>query len=323
MHRATPRVRPCLAALAVAVAAATAAFGHAGAGNAQTAEPAWLQVVNSYRMSAGLPRVAQDSAWMDAVAKHAVYLAMTGSMVHGEDAGSPYYSPEGEAAAAKSVLAGGRGALRSDRDLIDGWMTAPFHALHFLEPRLQRIAFASTRGLTGASLSSSAVLDVVHGLGTKVVIDRTITFPADASTTPLTSFVGETPDPLTACPGYAAPAGLPLLALFPTAPGRATATLSTGGQQVELCLIDSGYENPDAAAQRTARTLLTQKNAVIIVPRLPLLAGATYTTRVTTASAGVVQWSFTAQPEGSALPAPSSAGVALLPPGKAAAVKTP
>ena len=322
MLRVRPRVRPCLAVLAIAAATATAAFGHAGAGNAQTVEPAWLQVVNSYRMSAGLPRVAEDRAWMDAVAKHAVYLAMTGSMVHGEDAGSPYYSAEGAAAAAKSVLAGGRGTQRSDRDLIDSWMTAPFHALHFLEPRLQRVAFASTHGIAGASLNSSAVLDVVHGLGTKVVTDRPITFPADGSTMPLTSFVGETPDPLTACPGYTAPAGLPLLAMFPTPPGTATATLSTGGQRVEICLIDSGYENPDASEQRTARMILTQKNAVVIVPRMPLQAGATYTARVTTSSAGMVEWSFTPQPAGSPLPTPSAVAVALLPPGKVVAVKT-
>ena len=322
MLRVRPPIRPCLAALAVAVATATTAFGHASASHAQTVQPAWLQIVNSYRMSAGLPRVAEDPAWMEAVAKHAVYLAMTGSMVHGEDAGSPYYSPEGAAAAAKSVLAGARGTLGSDRDLIDSWMTAPFHALHFLEPRLQRIAFASTHGLTGASLDSSAVLDVVHGLGSKVVTDRPITFPADGSTTPLTSFVGETPDPLTACPGYAAPAGLPLLALFPTAPGATTATLSTGGQRVEICLIDSGYENPDAADQRTVRMILVQKNAVVIVPRVPLRPGATYTARVTTSSAGTVEWSFTAQSEGSALPGPSGVAIELLPPGRAAAVKT-
>ena len=318
MLRSRPRVGPCLGALAVAVATAV---GHAGAGNAQTAEPAWLQIVNSYRTSAGLPRVSEEPAWTDAVAKHAVYLAMTGSMVHGEDADSPYYSPEGAAAAEKSVLAGGRGTMRSDRDLIDGWMTAPFHALHFLEPRLQRVAFASTHGLTDASLNSSAVLDVVHGIGAKVVTDRPITFPAGGSTTPLTSFLAETPDPLSACPGYAVPAGLPLLALFPTAPGATTATLSMGGQRVEICLIDNGYANPDATDQRTVRMLLSQKNAVVIVPRVPLRPGATYTARVTTAWAGTVEWSFTAQSEGSALPGPSVA-IAFVPSGKAAVVKT-
>ena len=258
---------------------------------------------------------------MGGVTKHAVYLAMTGSMVHGEDPTSPFYTPDGAAAAEKSVLGGWRGSIRSDRDLIDGWMTAPFHAMHFFEPRLQRIAFASNRGTPGASLDSSAVLDVVHGLGSKVIPDRPVTFPANASTTPLTTFVGETPNPLTSCPGYSAPAGLPLLALFPSPPGTATAALTLDGRAMETCLIDASYVNPDAGAQKTARTLLTQKNAVVIVPRLPLQPGATYTARVATATAGTVEWSFTVQAEGGILPVPSPSPVALYPPVKALAFR--
>ena len=310
MFGARRSTRTCAVALAIG---ALSAIG-SGPGSAQTSEPGWLQIVNAYRTSTGLPRLTEDPTWMTGVSKHAIYLAMTGSMVHGEDPSSPFYTPDGAAAAEKSVLGGWRGSVRSDRDLIDGWMTSPFHAIHFFEPRLQRIAFASTRGTPGASLDSSAVLDVVHGLGSKVVADRPVTFPANASTTPLTTFVAETPNPLTSCPGYSAPAGLPLLALFPNAPGNATAYLTTDGRAVETCLIDIGYVNPDADAQRTARSLLTQKNAVIIVPRLPLQPGATYTARVATAAAGTVEWSFTVQAEGGVLPAPSASPVALYPP---------
>lgn len=284
---------------------------------AQTGEPEWLQVVNAYRTSSGLPRLTQDTDRMGGVAKHSVYLAMTGSMTHGEDPSSPFYTPEGATAAAKSVLGGWRGAIRSDRNLIDGWMTAPFHALHFFEPRLQRIAYASTHGLPGASLDSAAVLDIIHGLGAKVLPDRPITFPAHGSTTPLTSFVAETPNPLTSCPGYSAPAGLPLFAMFTSAPGAATASLTVGGSPVETCLIDTNYQNPDGAAQAVGRALLAQKRAVIIVPRQPLIPGSSYTARVATASAGTVEWSFVVQAEGSALPGPAATPLVLQAPVKA------
>lgn len=317
MFGARRTTRTCAVALAVGVLSAIAG----GPGSAQASEPEWLGIVNAYRTSTGLPRVAEDETWMTGVTKHAVYLAMTGSMVHGEDPSSPFYTPDGAAAAEKSVLGGWRGSIRSDRDLIDGWMTAPFHAIHFFEPRLQRIAFASNRGTPGASLDSSAVLDVIHGLGSKVVPDRPVTFPANASTTPLTTFVAETPNPLTSCPGYSAPAGLPLLAMFPSAPGNATAYLTTDGRAVDSCLIDSNYVNPDASAQKTARTLLTQKNAVVLVPRLPLQPGATYTARVATATAGTVEWSFTVQAEGGILPSPNPSPVALYPPVKALALR--
>ena len=317
MFGAKRSTRTCAVALAVG---ALFAMG-GGPGSAQTSEPEWLRIINSYRTSTGLPRVSEDQTWMGGVTRHAVYLAMTGSMVHGEDPSSPFYTPDGAAAAEKSVLGGWRGSIRSDRDLIDGWMTAPFHAMHFFEPRLQRIAFASNRGTPGASLDSSAVLDVVHGLGSKVIADRPVTFPANASTTPLTTFVAETPNPLTSCPGYSAPAGLPLLAMFPSPPGTATAELTLDGRAVETCLIDAGYANPDAGAQKTARTLLTQKNAVVIVPRLPLQPGATYTARVATAAAGTIEWSFTVEAEGGVLPAPSASPVALYPPVKLLALR--
>lgn len=317
MFGARRSVRLC--ALAVAAGALVTMTGNSG--QAQTGEPEWLSVVNAYRTSSGLPRLVEDPAWMGAVSKHAVYLAMTGAMEHGENPSSPFYTPEGAAAAAKSVLGGWRGTRRSDRDLIEGWMTAPFHALHFFEPRLQRIAYGSSHGLPGASLDSAAVLDILHGLGSKVVPDRPITFPANESTTPLTSFVAETPNPLTSCPGYHAPAGLPLFVLFPSAPGASTATLTTGGNPVETCLIDTNYVNSDAAAQRTGRALLAQKNAVIIVPRLPLVAGTRYTARVVTAAAGTAEWSFVVQSEGSALPGPAARPVVLYPPVKALALK--
>ena len=45
---------------------------------------------------------------------------------------------------------------------------------------------------------------------------QTVVFPGAGSSVPLTSFTGELPNPLDSCPGYEAPAGLPLIIMFPT-----------------------------------------------------------------------------------------------------------
>ena len=284
-----------------------------GPSGAKAGDPGWLQVVNAYRTSTGLPPVVEDPSHSAGVAKHAVYLAMTGSMIHGESAASPFYSSEGAASAAKSVLGGYSGSIRSDRDLIDGWMTAPFHALHFLEPRLQSVAFAASRGLPGAALDTAAVLDVVSGVGSRVVADRAVTFPAAGSTTPLTTFVTETPNPLTVCPGYSAPAGLPLIAMFTSPPGAVTTSVLLDGQPVEHCIVDAGYTNPDTGAQVTGRSVIVQKNAVFLIPRVPLQPGGTYTARVVSTAAGTAEWSFTVQAEGGALPTQTTPPVRLVP----------
>ena len=300
-----------LAAFAILISATSVATP--GPSSAQTGDPGWLQVVNAYRTSTGLPPVVEDPSRSTGVAKHAVYLAMTGSLTHGESSASPFYSPEGAASAAKSVLGGWRGSIRSDRDLIDGWMTAPFHALHFLEPRLHSVAFAASRGLPGAVLDTAAVLDVVSGIGSRVVADRAITFPAAGSTTPLTTFVTEIPNPLTACPGYSAPAGLPLIAMFTSPPGAVTTSVLLDGQPVEHCVVDAGYTNADAGAQATGRAVLAQKNAVFLIPHAPLQSGRTYTARVVSAAAGTAEWAFTVQAEGGALPTKTTPPVQLVP----------
>ena len=300
--------------IAVAVAAlASVSFGVAGTRPAQAQISAndWLTIVNAYRTSSGLPAVGDDASLAAGVQNHVRYLLLTGSFAHGEDPSNPLATPDGASAAAASVLGGWRGTRKTDRELIEGWMTAPFHALHFLEPRWQRGAFASASGALDAVMTSAAVLDVVHGIGPRVVASSAITFPGNGSTVPLTSFVTESPDPLTACAGYAAPTGLPLIAMFPTSPGNWTSTLTSDrGVALEHCRIDSTYTNPDGNAERTARQLLVQKNAVVIVPKTPLEAGRTYTATVTS-QAGTVQWSFTVAEPGGPLPSPSAEPLVL------------
>lgn len=294
-----------------AVAAVCVGVANSSTAHAQVSSADWLTIVNSYRTSSGLPAVGEDASLSPGVQNHARYLLLTGSFAHSEDPSNPLSTPDGASAAAASVLGGWRGVRKTDRELIEGWMTAPFHALHFLEPRWQRGAFASASGGVDAVMTSAAVLDVVHGIGPRVLVTEPITFPGNGATVPLTSFLTESPDPLTGCAGYVAPAGLPLIVMFPTAPGVSTSTLtSDSGASLEHCRIDAGYNNPDTNAERTARLLLVQKNAVVIVPRAPLEAGRTYTATVTS-QAGSVRWSFTVAQPGGPLPAPSIEPIVL------------
>jgi uncharacterized protein YkwD len=294
------------AAVSVGIATISLGLGTLSAptkAQAQTSA-SWLDIANAYRTSVGLKPLEADASMQNGVEKHVEYLSASGSLQHGEAAGNPLYSPEGDLAGQQSILGGWTGGERSDRELIDGWIAAPFHAIHLFEPRLQRAAFASVRGRTGNKLPAAAVMNIIGGVGPKVGADRPIVFPGRDSVIPLTSFTVETPDPLTSCPGYSAPAGLGLMALFPLPVTSATATLSSNGQALENCVVDANYRNPDPASQNTVRTILGQKNAVVIMPRQPLVPGTTYDVSIT-AGAQQVSWKFTAGAIGSELPRPA------------------
>ena len=270
----------------------------------------WLDIANAYRTSVGLTALGSDPAMQGGVEKHVEYLSATGSLQHGESVAHPLYTPEGHQAGQQSVLGGWTGGERSDRELIDGWMAAPFHAIHLFEPRLQRVAYASVRGRTGNKLPSAAVMNIIGGIGPKVVADKTIVFPGRGSLVPLTTFTVETPDPLTHCPGYGAPAGLGLIAMFPKPVVGATATVTANGQPLENCVIDTGYRNPDPTSQNTVRSILGQKNAVVVMPRQPLVPGTSYEVTVL-AGDQQVTWAFMAAATGTDLPAPASESVNL------------
>lgn len=290
---------------------AAGATGTTSPAHAQVGAP-WLDIANAYRTSVGLGALGHDISLQAGVDKHVEYLSATGSLQHGQAAGHPLYTPEGHRAGQQSVLGGWTGGERSDRELIDGWMAAPFHAIHLFEPRLQRVAFASVSGRTGNKLPSAAVMNIIGGIGPKVVADKPIVFPGRDSTIPLTTFTVETPDPLTHCPGYSAPAGLGLIALFPKPVVGALATVKANGVTVESCVVDTTYRNPDTGAQNTVRSILGQKNAVVVMPRQPLVAGTTYEVTVV-AGDQQVAWSFNAAAFGSELPKQANEPVGLVP----------
>lgn len=259
----------------------------------------WLDTVNVYRASAGLMPVVENPAWTAPVASHARYVALSRDASHDEDRSSPYYSPEGAAAARRSLITGVWGAQVADRELVESLVAAPFHLSQLLQPGLRQVAMGIFQEDT-PPLASAAVLDVFQGVDPTVQAAVPIVFPGDGSTVPLTAFRGETPDPLSACPGYVAPAGLPVVALLPTPPVSVRTSITLDGQPIEHCAITAGsYTSPNPSAAALVKALLTQKNGVVLVPRAPLTVGATYRVSITSGTQQI-SWMFTTAPTGTA-----------------------
>src|SRR5262249_38103687 len=101
-------------------------------------------------------------------------------------------------------------------------------------------------------------------------------FPGNNSSQPLKTYGGfESPDPLSACPGYSAPTGLPItIQVGGNVSTSVTAhAFTTGATPLAHCVIDSS--NPSLGGS------LKSRGAVILIPQQPLQAGATYTVALT------------------------------------------
>jgi hypothetical protein len=255
----------------------------------------WLVVVNSYRTMAGLPSVAEQADWSHGDWLHARYMVKNDVIQHTEDPNNPWYTLEGLAAAQASNLMVSSSVTASDEHAIDGWMQAPFHAVGVIDPALHRVGFGSYREADGG-WQMGAGLDVLRGLGSlPPTVQFPVKWPADGTTVGLTSHWGESPSPLTSCPGYSAPSGLPLL--LQIGPGdrvpQVTAhSFRQGGTPLDHCVFDeTSYSHPDGAQQSLGRAILDGRDAVVLIPRQPLTPGATYAVSIT-ANGQTHTWSF-------------------------------
>lgn len=255
----------------------------------------WLNLVNLYRSNAGLPPVTEDPDLSLGDVYHARYAVKNDVLAHTEDPNNPWYTPEGMQASAASNLMATSSIDTTDLEAVDSWMQAPFHAVSILDPRLLRVGFGSYRESDGG-LQMAAALDVLRGRGPAPSgIEYPIAWPGDGATTRLTQFFGEAPDPLTSCPGYAGPTGLPVLLQVGDGSGKPKVTASSfqsDGQDLEHCVFsETSYNNPNAQQQALARSILDSRDAIVLIPRQPLEAGKTYTVSITY-DGQQVSWSF-------------------------------
>jgi len=275
-------------------------------------DPPWLAAVNSYRTQSGLAPVANDATTSRGDQNHARYLVENfkdsisrgigmGAAMHREDPANRWYTAAGQAAANASDVAEWPGPAPPPSPLwaLDGWMSGPFHRVSILNPRLR----SASLGSWCEDAVCVVALNVVAGAAVTAIgtaLPNPVRFPAPDSTLTMNSSEGEWPDPLSACPGYAAPSGLPItlqMALFRAVKLDSFSLTLDGAAPgpIEACGIDAtSYVSPDPEAQRRGRGTLSAYGTVIVVPRLPLVAGR-YTVAIT-ADGQPYTWSFTIAP---------------------------
>jgi hypothetical protein len=269
-------------------------------------ETEWLGRINEIRQGSQLPAVGENGNWSAGIAAHLNYLAQTPASyrtgayasVHTENPASPYYSVEGDREGRSSDLTSGSS---SNLDAINGWLTAPFHAIGMLRAGLQEVAFA--REAPGGA----AGLDVISGLSSSSPA-RQVLFPGPGSTIDLSRFGGESPTPIETCEAQHAgadysSAGLSLIALLtePPEPGlSASLTMPDGSQAAsggsDLCVVTAdNFTSSDTIYGPTGQSILSSDMAVLVIPRRPLTSGR-YAVDIAQPGKPDIAWSFNSEP---------------------------
>ncbi len=311
-------------------ASAPAAEAGAPGAPASAAGAQWLARLNYYRSMVRLPPVLEDPELSEGDALHARYLVKSyaeaiknntiGAEAHEEDSASPWYTEKGMHAAKSSDIsywqAPGAPISRPVEDhasssgempwgspgwSIDGWIGIPFHRLSLISRYLRRSGFGRYCEGSACAAGLDTLSDLKQFPVHPVPFAQPLEFPPSGATIGMRSLDAEWPDPLTACPGYARPAGFPVtLEVGANVEARlGTYRITRDGPSpvnLEACGFDaSSYSNPDATAQQRARDILHGFGAVVIIPRVPLDKGAGYTISMTV-NGWEYKWSFSTAP---------------------------
>lgn len=287
----------------------------------------WLTYINYFRRITkdntgnSLSSVNEDPNLSDGAKKHAKYLVKNdtshptidpGGNPHDEDPNNQWYTQEGQKAAQNGNVVKSEtyypDANDGNQTGIESWMTGPFHALWIIDPALENVGYGNYSENDGTGWQWAAVLDVIQGrssvpTSTIYPLVYPVMFPGNDTTIRLYKYDGlENPDPLASCPFNATPqnpSGLPIIIQLGNDPSKTytpsitAVSLKKGNTDIEHCWFDeTSYTNPDSSAQDKVRGILNSHDAVIIIPKNPLEAGATYTVSVT-ADGIPYQWSFT------------------------------
>jgi hypothetical protein len=264
-------------------------------------DPAWLTYVNRYRANAGLPFVTENASWSDGDYKHAIYTVRNDILGHDEDPAKPYYTPEGQLAAQNSNVMATTQLTLPDEGAIDMWMQGPFHAVGIIDPHLAQTGFGSFRE-SGTGYRMAAALDVLRGLGSLPSgVTYPVFWPAPGRSVAQTSYTGgESPNPLTSCSGYSVPTGLPVIVQlgpgWTVVPHITASSFLENGVPLEHCVFDeTSYTNPDSGTQSLGRSVLNARDAVVLIPRNPLVAGKRYSASITS-DGTTYSWTFRVGP---------------------------
>jgi hypothetical protein len=256
----------------------------------------WLGYTNHRRSIGGLPPITETASWSQGCSQHSTYMVKNDIIAHSEDPNRPYYTAEGNAAAGNSNLMVSTNVNTSELAAIDMWLTGPFHGLGILDPRLQSTGFGFYREADG-NLEMGACFDVYRGAAsTPSASQFPVRWPGAGSEMPYLSYNGgEAPDPLASCSGYSAPSGPPVYLLLGTGAlnvNVSASSFSRGAQALQHCVLtENSYTHPNGSYQDLGRWALGYRDAVVVMPRQPLLANSTYTVSIT-ANGQNYTWSF-------------------------------
>lgn len=252
------------------------------------------RAVNGYRLLAGLDPLAAEESLADAARAHAQFFVANanryGSVslaVHQEDpawAGFTGVNPWDRAAywgySGNTVenMAFGRGTV----DAVDTWMDSVYHRFAILDATLRAVGYDIEGDPSLGDDFPVTDLEVGEwqGGGRDVPSSTIIAYPVNNQTdVPLSFLAGEVPDPLSAFPGAAYPAGYPITLQFPSlhtigvSVDSGSLTTSSGAPVKVYVLVPNGNSSESS--------VLHLGQAMAMIPAKPLLPLSSYRAHVT------------------------------------------
>jgi hypothetical protein len=280
----------------------------------ETGGSSWLDELNYWRQAAGLEPVAENIRLSDGSRLHAHYLLENanqeggsvatagmamGAAMHAESPGSVDFSEPGAQAAMGGPHVSGvlqaadvAWAQRNPKADIDSLLIVPFHRLSLLAPWAEVAGY----GKAGKFPDRVASLALRGRQGRDAGL--TVRFPPKGSKVPFAAMESpEWPSPLTACPGYLLPVGLPITVQLVHPANLVSYSIGdlTAGQKLAACAFDAEtYDNPDATQETDAHHALAANRAIVLIPKYPLHAGHRYQIKIQAGSE--YEWSFEVAP---------------------------
>ncbi len=259
--------------------------------------PNWLAYLNRFRAIAKLPPLSDREAFTLGSRLHSRYMVGNNEPIaHSEEEDKPYYDVAGDQAARNGNLFATSQMEANYMWSINFWVSAPFHLVTFLDPRLEIVGYGDYVEAVGDT-RMAAVLDVAsQPRGTAAGIEYPIMFPGDGSETWVVRHsLIEWPDPFDGCPGFSAPTGPPIVLLLgdgSKTPNVTSHRFAKGDEVLDSCLFDeTSFRSNDSYAEKKGREILDASDAIVIMPRKPLAIDETYTAQVTV-DGETYTWSF-------------------------------
>lgn len=262
-----------------------------------------LARLNELRALAQVPPVAENTALSAACLQHARWILRNGVLQHGEAPNTAGYTVQGDRAGQQSNLSASQDPDTPLAQHIDSIMVAPFHGLGFLDPLVQSFGLGYLRDpYSTTPLRSAGVIDIIGDRlpSPPEEVKYPILWPAPGQTLPFTGFDGlEYPNPV---PLASPPFGCPLIiqtGRFDNPPHVTAYTLLRDDGEPQSCfeIDETTYLNSNSQEQALGRSVLRGRNAIILIPRSPLVPGRGYTASVTN-HGELIRWSFTVSAAG-------------------------